>query len=149
MSGEITTVRVNLTSPHSSCLLELDPVAQRHMAKIKKYRGEYDKWGNRLTKSYLNVRHLLEEESGQTRAKGKRGKKKRVEDELDDLHCEDDQFHEEDYLQTEQTFSITLPPREPEYRLCVSDRPEQLSWSPRRYEVSHRSVFTSPGPRQY
>ena len=31
------------------------------MAKINKYRGEYDKWGNRLTKSYLNVRHLLED----------------------------------------------------------------------------------------
>ena len=30
------------------------------MAKINKYRGEYDKWGNRLTKTMLNTRHLLE-----------------------------------------------------------------------------------------
>ena len=42
-------------------MLDRDPIAQRHMAKINKYRGEYDKWGNRLTKSYLNVRHLLED----------------------------------------------------------------------------------------
>ena len=52
------------------------------MARINKYRGEYDRWdvmcymshvtchmsrvlcrwGNRLTRSYLNVRHLLEPE---------------------------------------------------------------------------------------
>ena len=27
------------------CLLEQDPIAQRHMARINKYRGEYDRWG--------------------------------------------------------------------------------------------------------
>ena len=32
------------------CMLDKDPIAQRHMAKINKYRGEYDKWGNRLTR---------------------------------------------------------------------------------------------------
>ena len=42
-------------------MLDQDPIAQRHMAKINKYRGEYDQWGNRLTRSYLNVRHLLED----------------------------------------------------------------------------------------
>ena len=31
-------------------MLDKDPIAQRHMAKINKYRGEYDKWGNRLTR---------------------------------------------------------------------------------------------------
>ena len=47
------------------------------MAKINKYRGEYDKWGNRLTRSYLNVRHLLEDpETVSTKKKG-RGKSRR------------------------------------------------------------------------
>ena len=64
------------------CMLDKDPIAQRHMAKINKYRGEYDKWGNRLTKSYLNVRHLLEDEdSQQERGRSKRGKKKVMEEE--------------------------------------------------------------------
>ena len=49
-------------------MLDRDPIAQRHMAKINKYRGEYDKWGNRLTKSYLNVRHLLEDPDKPTRS---------------------------------------------------------------------------------
>ena len=59
-------------------MLDQDPIAQRHMAKINKYRGEYDKWGNRLTRSYLNVRHLLETDpdAGSGKKKG-RGKSRR------------------------------------------------------------------------
>ena len=40
--------------------MEDDPIAQKHLAKLSKYRGEYDEWGNRLTRSMLNTRHLLE-----------------------------------------------------------------------------------------
>ena len=40
--------------------MEQDPVAKRRMAKIAKYRGEYDKWGNRFTKTMINTKHLLE-----------------------------------------------------------------------------------------
>ena len=40
--------------------MEDDPIAQKHLAKLSKYRGEYDEWGNRLTKTMLNTRHLLE-----------------------------------------------------------------------------------------
>ena len=80
--GLFQLVRVDEAEPCVTCLLEQDPIAQRHMAKISKYRGEYDKWGNRLTKSYLNVRHLLEDEdSQQGRGRGRRGKKKVVEEE--------------------------------------------------------------------
>ena len=59
------------------CLLDQDPIAQRHMAKINKYRGEYDKWGNRLTRSYLNVRHLLEDPETISSKKKGRGKSRR------------------------------------------------------------------------
>ena len=88
--GLFQLVRVEQAEPCVSCLLEQDPIAQRHMAKISKYRGEYDKWGNRLTKSYLNVRHLLEDEdSQQDRGRSKRGKKKVMEEE------EEEEFHYE------------------------------------------------------
>ena len=40
--------------------MEQDPVAQKRVAKIAKYRGEYDRWGNRYTKTMLNTRHLLQ-----------------------------------------------------------------------------------------
>lgn len=34
-------------------------MVQKRVAKIAKYRGEYDRWGNRYTKTMLNTRHLL------------------------------------------------------------------------------------------
>ena len=37
--------------PLSRCLLELDPVAQKHLAKLKRFRGQYDEWGNRIPRS--------------------------------------------------------------------------------------------------
>ena len=40
--------------------MDRDPVAQRQVARINKYRGEYDRWGNRLTRTMLNTKHLLE-----------------------------------------------------------------------------------------
>ena len=42
------------------CLLELDPVAQKHLAKLKRFRGQYDEWGNRIPRSQHQLlgRHL-------------------------------------------------------------------------------------------
>ena len=40
--------------------MDQDPVARKQVAKIAKYRGEYDRWGNRLTRTMLNTKHLLE-----------------------------------------------------------------------------------------
>ena len=40
--------------------MDRDPVAQKQVAKINTYRGEYDRWGNRLTRTMLNTKHLLE-----------------------------------------------------------------------------------------
>lgn len=40
--------------------MDQDPVVKKQVAKIAKYRGEYDRWGNRLTKTMLNTKHLLE-----------------------------------------------------------------------------------------
>ena len=37
------------------CLLEQDPIAQRHMARINKYRGEYDRWRVTCYMSHYNV----------------------------------------------------------------------------------------------
>ena len=63
--------------------MEEDPVAQKHLAKLAKYRGEYDEWGNRLTRSMLNTRHLLEgpEEAKQRKSRGRKKKIKEVEEE--------------------------------------------------------------------
>ena len=36
--------------PCMRCLLDRDPVVRRHLARINRYRGEYDEWGNRLTR---------------------------------------------------------------------------------------------------
>ena len=80
-------------------------MAQRHMAKINKYRGEYDKWGNRLTKSYLNVRHLLEDETSQNRTRDKRGKKMRAEEQLNDLRYEEEELPGDEFQLTDYNIS--------------------------------------------
>ena len=38
------------------CLLEQDPIAQRHMARINKYRGEYDRWDVTCYVSHVTCR---------------------------------------------------------------------------------------------
>ena len=35
-------------------------MSRRRLAKLAKYRGEYDRWGNRYTKTQLNTKHLLQ-----------------------------------------------------------------------------------------
>ncbi len=37
----------------SRCILERDPVAQKHAARIKKHRGTYDRYGNRKPPAIL------------------------------------------------------------------------------------------------
>ena len=81
-------------------------MAQRHLAKINKYRGEYDKWGNRLTRSYLNVRHLLEyEDSRPARGKKQRRRKQRsfesVDNEFNNYNYDDEDPYGEDFLRVD------------------------------------------------
>jgi hypothetical protein len=77
------------------CLLEEDPIAQKHLAKIKKYRGEYDEWGNRLTRTYLNTRHLLEDPDKPKKKKSRgRRRQKSQEEEPDE---DEEEFRMEDY----------------------------------------------------
>ena len=114
-------------------------MAQRHMAKINKYRGEYDKWGNRLTKSYLNVRHLLEDETSQNRTRDKRGKKMRAEEQLNDLRYEEEELPGDEFQLTDYNISRKLPVTLSVFEgRNVSARPDQLTLSPRRHEVTHR-----------
>ncbi len=35
------------------CLLEKDPIAQKHAARIKKLRGTYDRYGNRRPPEFI------------------------------------------------------------------------------------------------
>ena len=76
--------------------MEDDPVAQKHLAKLSKYRGEYDEWGNRLTRSMLNTRHLLEgpdEEKKRRRRERKKKSKENEEDKkTDHLNLDDYKF---------------------------------------------------------
>ena len=58
--GVFTLVKVEGAEPCIKCLMDQDPVARKQVAKIAKYRGEYDRWGNRLTRTMLNTKHLLE-----------------------------------------------------------------------------------------
>ena len=57
--------------------MEEDPIAQKHLARLSRYRGEYDQWGNRLTRTMLNTQHLLEgDDQGNQRKSRDRQKKK-------------------------------------------------------------------------
>ena len=41
------------------CILDQDPVARKQAAKIAKYRGQYDQYGNRLTRTMINTQNIL------------------------------------------------------------------------------------------
>ena len=41
-------------------MLEKDPVAQKHAAKIRKLRGTYDKYGNRVPPEFKRKRNKEE-----------------------------------------------------------------------------------------
>ena len=42
--GVFTLLAVEGAEPCMRCVMERDPVAQRQVARINKYRGEYDRW---------------------------------------------------------------------------------------------------------
>ena len=42
--GVFTLVGVEGAEPCMRCVMDSDPVAQRQVARINKYRGEYDRW---------------------------------------------------------------------------------------------------------
>ena len=67
--------------------MEEDPIVQKHLAKLSKYRGEYDEWGNRLTRSMLNTRHLLEGPD-KNKQRRRRERKKKSKENKDDKKTE-------------------------------------------------------------
>ncbi|XP_023342787.1 glutamate-rich protein 3 [Eurytemora carolleeae] len=75
--GMFTLVGVEGADPCLRCMLEKDPVAQKHLAKLKKYRGEYDEWGNRITRST----HLLLDTPDSEKRKRRRNNKKKMKQE--------------------------------------------------------------------
>ena len=149
--GLFQLVRVEQAEPCVSCLLEQDPIAQRHMARISKYRGEYDKWGNRLTKSYLNVRHLLEDQQDhQERGRTKRGKKKVVEEEEEeDFQYEENEVVENGCVLDNYTFGNTyIPPLStdlPLFQCLQTSSPSPPGDTRSATAASPRPTWSSPG----
>ena len=57
--GAFTLLAVEAARPCMRCILDQDPVARKQAAKIAKYRGQYDQYGNRLTKTMINTQNIL------------------------------------------------------------------------------------------
>ena len=102
-------------------MMEEDPIAQKHLAKLSNFQGEYDKWGNRLTHSMLNTRHLLEGPEQYQPRKSRRRKKKLIE------HNENETM--EHYDQTEFNFS-TIYLSQTIIHPCFLAHPADLTLSP-------------------
>ena len=70
------------------CVMEEDPIAQKHLARLSRYRGEYDQWGNRLTSTMLNTQHLLggDDQGNQRKSRDRKKKKEIAEDMKNDQH---------------------------------------------------------------
>ena len=102
--------------------MEEDPIAQKHLAKLSKFRGEYDEWGNRLTRSMLNTRHLLERPE-QNQARKSRGTKKKLQD--DNANKQTNQIDLTEYNFSE-IFNILIFI----INLCFSEHPAELTLSP-------------------
>ena len=39
--------------------MKQDPIARRQAARVARYRGQYDQFGNRLTRTFINTQNLL------------------------------------------------------------------------------------------
>ena len=57
--GAFTLLSVEAAQPCLRCIMERDPIARRQAAKVAKYRGQYDQYGNRLTRTMINTQNLL------------------------------------------------------------------------------------------
>lgn len=57
--GAFTLLAVEAARPCMRCILDQDPVARKQAAKIAKYRGQYDQYGNRLTRTMINTQNIL------------------------------------------------------------------------------------------
>ena len=57
--GAFTLISVEAARPCMKCILEQDPIARKQAAKIAKYRGQYDQYGNRLTRTMINTQNIL------------------------------------------------------------------------------------------
>lgn len=137
--GVFQLVRVEGAEPCLRCMLEEDPIAQKHLTKLKRYRGQYDEWGNRLSRTLLNTRHLLEpggddSEPRRRRSRGRKGRKEEEEEELEqeDIEYRLDAFGEEDVRNKSiraEDFNFTPP--------------DKLTLSPPRHRSTHRSLSPS------
>ena len=57
--GAFTLVSVEGARHCMRCILEQDPIARKQSAKIAKYRGQYDQYGNRLTRTMINTQNII------------------------------------------------------------------------------------------
>ena len=57
--GAFTLLSVEAAQPCLRCIMERDPIARRQAAKVAKYRGQYDQYGNRLTRTMINTQNIL------------------------------------------------------------------------------------------
>ena len=57
--GAFTLISVEAAQPCMRCIMEQDPIAKRQAAKVAKYRGQYDQFGNRLTRTLINTQNLF------------------------------------------------------------------------------------------
>ena len=57
--GAFTLLSVEAARPCMRCILDQDPIARKQAAKIARYRGQYDQYGNRLTRTMINTQNLL------------------------------------------------------------------------------------------
>ena len=57
--GAFTLLSVEAARPCMRCILDQDPVARKQAAKIAKYRGQYDQYGNRLTRTMINTQNII------------------------------------------------------------------------------------------
>ena len=57
--GAFTLLSVEAARPCMRCILDQDPIARKQAAKIAKYRGQYDEYGNRLTRTMINTQNIL------------------------------------------------------------------------------------------
>ena len=80
--GAFTLMSVEAAQPCMRCILEQDPIAKRQAAKVAKYRGQYDQFGNRLTRTLINTQNLF-----------------RDNDIFNDLKYEEEADHEEEEIE--------------------------------------------------
>ena len=99
-----TTIRYKSSYLTCRCVMEEDPIAQKHLARLSRFRGEYDQWGNRLTRTMLNTQHLMEGPEQKEQRKSRDRKKKKKEND-EDIKTKQDNKTEYEFSKIIKLFS--------------------------------------------